>query len=80
MHRIRHKHGRRLYLSDGIGGDSQSLLEREPLRSKDRGLISCNIDTENTMFYGAKVQISVVAADKNYLYELHIRQTLTESG
>ena len=44
MHRTRHKHGRRSYLSDGIGGDSQSLLEREPLRSNDRVLLSYNID------------------------------------
>ena len=28
----------------GIGGDSQSLLEREPTQSKDRGLLSYNID------------------------------------
>ena len=34
------KHGRRSYLSVGIGGDSQSLLERELLRSKDRGILS----------------------------------------
>ena len=44
MHQTRHKHGRRSYLSDGIGGDSQSLLERDPLRSKDRGLFSYNIE------------------------------------
>ena len=31
--------------SVGIGGDFQSLLEREPLRSNDRGLLSYNIDT-----------------------------------
>ena len=40
MQRTRPKHGRRSYLSVGIGSDSQSLLEREPLRSKDRGLLS----------------------------------------
>ena len=39
-----HKHGRRSYLSDDTRGDSQSLLEREPLRSKDRGLHTYNID------------------------------------
>ena len=44
MLQTRHKHGRRSYLSDGIGGASQSLLEPEPLRSKDRGLFSYNID------------------------------------
>ena len=44
MHRKLHKHGRRSYLSVGTFGDSQSLLEREPLRSKDRGLFSYNID------------------------------------
>ena len=38
VQRIRHKHGRRSYLSGGIGDDSQSLLEREPTRSKDKGL------------------------------------------
>ena len=45
VHRTRHKHGRRSYLSDGIGGDSQSLLEREPLRGKYWSLLSYNIDT-----------------------------------
>ena len=44
MHQTRHKHGRCSYLSDGIGGDSQSLLEPEPLRRKDRGIFSYNID------------------------------------
>ena len=44
MHRKLHKHGRRSYLSVGTFGDSHSLLEREPLRSKDRGLFSYNID------------------------------------
>ena len=42
MQQIRQKHDRRSYLSVGIGGDSQSLLEREPTRSKDRGLLSYN--------------------------------------
>ena len=32
------------YFSDGTCGDSQSLVEREPLRSKDRGLLTYNID------------------------------------
>ena len=32
------------YLSDSTRGDSQSLVEREPLRSKDRGLLTYNID------------------------------------
>ena len=49
VHRTRHKHDRRSYLSDGIGGDSQSLLERERLRSKDRGLLSYNIDYCNVL-------------------------------
>ena len=44
MQRKHPKHARRSYLSVGIGGDSQSLLEREPLQSKDRGLLSYNID------------------------------------
>ena len=44
MLQTRHKQGRRSYLSDGIGCASQSLLEPEPLRSKDRGLFSYNID------------------------------------
>ena len=44
VQRTRPKHGRRSYLSEGIGGDSERLLEREPLRSKDRGLLSYNID------------------------------------
>ena len=47
MHRKLHKHGRRSYLSVGTFGDSQSFLEREPLRSKDRGLFSYNIDTRH---------------------------------
>ena len=42
VQRTRPKHGRRSYLSVGIGSDSQSLLEWEPLRSKDRGLLSYN--------------------------------------
>ena len=44
VQRTRPKHGRRSYISVGIGGDSQSLLEGEPLRSKDKGLLSYNID------------------------------------
>ena len=39
-----HKHGRGSYLSDGTRGDSQSPVEAEPLRSKDRGLPTYNID------------------------------------
>ena len=49
MQRIRHKHGRRSYLSVGVGGDSQSLLELGPIRSKCRGLLSYNIDSIQTM-------------------------------
>ena len=39
-----HKHGRSSYLSVDTGGDDQGLLEAEPLRSKDRGLLTYNID------------------------------------
>ena len=39
-----HKHGPGSYLSDGTRGDSQSHAERDPLRSKDRGLFTYNID------------------------------------
>ena len=39
-----HKHGRSSYLSVGTGGDVQTLLKAEPLRSKDRGLFTYNID------------------------------------
>ena len=39
-----HKHGRGSYLSDGTRGDSLSPVEAEPLRSKDRGFFSYNID------------------------------------
>ena len=39
-----HKHGRGSYLSDGTRGDSPSPVEAEPLRSKDRGLPTYNID------------------------------------
>ena len=38
-----HKHGRGSYLSDGTRGESQSHVERKPLRSKDRGLFTYNI-------------------------------------
>ena len=44
MQRIWHKHGRRSYLTVGVSGDSQSLLELEPIRSKDRSILSYNID------------------------------------
>ena len=40
-----HKHGRKSYLSVGTGGDVQTLLKAEPLRSKDRGLFTYNIET-----------------------------------
>ena len=49
VQQIRHKHGRRSYLSVGVRGDSQSLLEREPTRSKDRGLLSYNIQGVDTL-------------------------------
>ena len=39
-----HKHGRGSYLSDGTRGDSRSPVEAEPLRSKDKGFFSYNID------------------------------------
>ena len=39
-----HKHSWRYYLSDVISGDSQSHLKPEPLRSKDRALLSYNIE------------------------------------
>ena len=39
-----HKHGRGSYLSDGTHGDSRSHLEAGPLRSKDRGFFSYNIE------------------------------------
>ena len=42
VQRIRHKHGRRSYLSVGVGSNSQSLLEWDPTRSKDRALLSYN--------------------------------------
>ena len=45
-----HKHGRGSYLSDGIRGDSQSPVEAEPLRSKDRGLFTYNKDTDRYSF------------------------------
>ena len=41
--RMRQKHGRRSYLSVGVGGDSHGLLEREPTRSNDRGLYSLKL-------------------------------------
>ena len=41
-----HKHGPGSYLSDGTRGDSQSHAERDPLRSKDRGLFTYNIEDE----------------------------------
>ena len=45
-----HKHGRGSYLSEGTRGDSQSLVEAEPLRSKDRGLFTYNIDPSHLLF------------------------------
>ena len=39
VQRTRQKHDRRSYISVGIGSDSQSILEREPTRSKYRGLL-----------------------------------------
>ena len=45
-----HKHGRGSYLSDGSRGDSQSPVEPEPLRSKDRGLPTYNIDVTEPRF------------------------------
>ena len=48
VQQIRHKHGRRTYLSVGVGGDSQSLLEQEPIRSKDSCLLSYNIEETYT--------------------------------
>ena len=39
-----HKHGRGSYLSDGTRGDSKSHVEPEPLRSKDIGLFTYNIE------------------------------------
>ena len=38
--------------SVGTGGDSQSLLEWEPLRSKDRCIFSYNIDTSRSLTRG----------------------------
>ena len=37
VQQIRHKHGRRSYPAVGVSGDSDSLLELEPNRSKDKG-------------------------------------------
>ena len=51
MHRKLHKHGRRSYVSVGTFGDSQSLLEREPLQSKDGCLFSYNIDVCVALLY-----------------------------
>ena len=45
MQRIRHKHSQRPYLVVGVSGYYDSLLELEPTRSNDRGLLSHNIDS-----------------------------------
>ena len=45
-----HKHGRGSYLSDGTRGDSQSPVEAEPLRSKDRGVFSYNIEDRYRLY------------------------------
>ena len=45
----KHKHGRGSYLSDGTRGDSQSPVEAVPLRSKDRGLFTYNIEMNRYM-------------------------------
>ena len=44
IQRIRYKHGRHSYISVAVVRDSQSVLELEPVRSKDMGLLSYNID------------------------------------
>ena len=59
VQRIRHRHGRRSYLSVGVGGDSQSILEREPIRSKDKGLLSYNIDSKHNAYLKSGVRINV---------------------
>ena len=43
-----------------MGGDSQSLLEQEPLRSKDRGLLSYNIVVENVCHNGHNTKLSTL--------------------
>ena len=52
VQRIRHKHGRRSYLSVGVGGDTQSLLYLEPILSKDSSLVSYNIHMIERMHSG----------------------------
>ena len=44
------KHGPGSYLSDGTRGDSQSHAERDPLRSKDRGIFTYNIEDVITVY------------------------------
>ena len=65
-----HKHGRSSYLSVGKGGDVQTLLEAEPLRSKDRGLFTYNI--EIILYDGFPHMLvcdSVFVGDAKYLSE-----------
>ena len=58
MQRTRQKHGRRSYLSVGIGDDAHRLLEPEPLRSKNRGFLSYNIDVAGHLAGGSGVRLS----------------------
>ena len=51
VQRIRHEHDRRSYLSLDVGCDSHSRLELKHIRSKDRGLLSYNIDVVNRNSY-----------------------------
>ena len=60
MHRKLHKQGRRSYVSVGTFGDSQSLLEREPLQSKDRCLFSYNIDVCVALLYWTLTGVNVI--------------------
>ena len=66
-----YKHGRRSYLSVGIGGDSQSTLEREPLRSKDRGLLSIDIVIVIVITRRVPVQRAVERDEIPYPYKVH---------
>ena len=78
MQRTRPKHGRRSYISVGIGGDTHSLLEREPLRSKDSGLLSYNIDIEE-MLLDPSVCYIQLTCDLPFVSNRHARCMRTQN-
>ena len=78
MQRTRPKHGQRSYLSVGIVGDSQGLLERETLWSKDRGLLSYNME-QKEMLLDPSVCYVQLTCDLPFVSNRHVRCTRTQN-